>query len=169
MCDLPEIRRMQLTGREGGTIMQVAELHHDGAVQIGGGADYVANQIRAAQDRARTAMRAINGVGDNTPVIGPHPHEAAIAAAREAVIHLEEALNVEAPEDAIVDTRHALEELVGTIAMLERIGQGIPVRPGDPPAGRFERALGLLFAAEHKLLARPRRENGGIVPPWLLP
>ncbi len=149
--------------------MQVAEVHPEDVVQIGGGADFVANQIRAAQDRARAAMRAINGIGDNTPVIGPHPREAAIAAAREAVIHLNEALVVEAPEDAIIDTRHALEELVGTIAMLERMGQGIPVRPGDPPAGRFERALALLVNAEHKLLAKPRNENGGIVPPWLRP
>lgn len=149
--------------------MQIAEITRD-AVQIGGGADYVADQIRAAQGHARVALRALNVKPGDPPAIDPHPHEAAIAAAREAVIHLNEALNVEAPEDAVVDTRHALEELVGTIAMLERIGQGMPVRPGDPPAGRFERALGLLVDAEHKLLATPRRnENGGIVPPWLQP
>lgn len=148
--------------------MQVAEVHAiETDVQIGGGAGYFAGRVRDARDFTRIALRAINGQPNDIPVIGPHPREAAIAAAREAVIHLNEALDVEAPEDAIIDTRHALEELVGTIAMLERMGTGLPVRPGDPPAGRFERALGLLVAAEHKLLGRAPRENDGIVPPWL--
>lgn len=144
--------------------MLVAEVQHiDGGVQIGGGAGYVAEQLREARTDALRAKAALDGTGNDIPVIGPHPHEAAIAAAREAVIHLNEALNVEAPEDAIMDTRHALEELIGTIAMLERIGQGMPVRPGDPPTGRFDRALGLLITAEHKLM----EGNTGVVPPWL--
>ena len=144
--------------------MQIAELHPiDGGVQIGGGAGYVAECLREARADALVAMKALEGLPNDIPVIGPHPREAAIAAAREAVIHLNEALNVEAPEDAVMDTRHALEELVGTIAVLERMGQGLPARPGDPPAGRFERALGLLVTAEHKLM----EGNTGIVPPWL--
>ena len=144
--------------------MNVAEVHHvETGVQIGGGAGYVADRLREARIDAFAAMQALQGVPNDIPVIGPHPREAAIAAAREAVIHLNEALVVEAPEDAIIDTRHALEELVGTITMLERMGQGLPVRPGDPPAGRFERALGLLVTAEHKLM----EGNTGIVPPWL--
>jgi hypothetical protein len=148
--------------------MQVAEIHGiDTDIQIGGGAGYVAGRVRAARDDVRVALRAINAQPVGTPSIDPHPREAAIAAAREAVIHLNEALDVEAPEDALMDTRHALEELVGTIAMLERMGSGLPVRPGDPPAGRFERAIGLLVTAEHALLSRSPRENDGIVPPWL--
>jgi hypothetical protein len=149
--------------------MKIAEIHQtDGEFQIGGGTGYVAEQIREAQLDARAALAALGDAGNDIPVIGPHPREAALAAAREAVIHLTEALDVEAPEDAVMDTRHALEELVGTIAMLERMGQGMPVRPGDPPAGRFERALGLLVTAEHKLMGQDRNgRNGGIVPPWL--
>ena len=144
--------------------MQIAEVHGvDSGVQIGGGAAYVADRIREARTDALIAMKALAGMSNDIPVIGPHPREAAIAAAREAVIHLNEALDVEAPEDAIMDTRHALEELVGTIAMLERVGQGLPARPGDPPAGHFERALGLLISAEHKLM----EGNTGVVPPWL--
>ena len=151
--------------------MQVAEVHAvERGFQIGGGAGFVADKLREAREHAQVALAAIAGEANDIPVIGPHPREAAIAAAREAVIHLNEALDVEAPEDAIIDTRHALEELVGTIAMLERAGTGVPVRPGDPPAGRFERALGLLIAAEHKL-QHPTVDNGGrnggIVPPWL--
>jgi hypothetical protein len=151
--------------------MEIAEVHAvDGGMQIGGGAGFVADQVREAQIDARAAIDALAGAGNDIPVIGPHPHEAALAAAREAVIHLNEALKVEAPEDALVDTRHALEELTGTIALLERMGQGLPVRPGDPPAGRFERALGLLVNAEHKLMTPTDRHpngNGGVVPPWL--
>jgi hypothetical protein len=175
--------------------MQVAEVHQvEGGFQIGGGTGYVTNQIREAQVDARAAINALGDAGNDIPVIGPHPREAALAAAREAVIHLNEALDIEAPEDAVMDTRHALEELVGTIAMLERMGQGMPIRPGDPAAGRFERALGLLIGAEHKLMQHERRidepmpmvfdpdlvgptpdpgtptimrDNGGIVPPWL--
>jgi hypothetical protein len=165
----------------------------EGDFQIGGGAGYVADQVREAQVDARAALDALGEAGNDIPVIGPHPREAALAAAREAVIHLQEALDVEAPEDAVIDTRHALEELVGTIAMLERMGNGMPIRPGDPAAGRFERAIGLLVGAEHKLMANARRidepmpmavdpgiavpvdpdtptimgGNGGIVPPWL--
>ena len=175
-----------------GAIMEIAEVHQvESGFQIGGGAGFVTAQVREAQVDARAAMAALTAAGNDIPVIGPHPHEAALAAAREAVIHLNEALSVEAPEDALIDTRHALEELTGTIAMLERIGQGYPVRPGDPPAGRFERALGLLIDAEHKLMQNaPTLEarmpavidpnpgivgpdvpvtmgNGGIVPPWL--
>lgn len=160
--------------------MQVAEIHQpETIVQIGGGAGYVADRIRAAQVDARAALDALGDAGNDIPVIGPHPREAALAAAREAVIHLTEALDVEAPEDAVIDTRHALEELTGTIAMLERMGQGIPIRPGDPAGGRFERAIGLLVAAEHTLMQHERRidepmpavgvlnDNGGVVPPWL--
>lgn len=174
--------------------MQIAEIQQaEGGFQIGGGAGYVTDRIREAQVDARAAMDALTGAGNDIPVIGPHPREAALAAAREAVIHLQEALDVEAPEDAIIDTRHALEELVGTIAMLERTGQGIPIRPDDPATGRFERAIGLLVGAEHKLMGHARRidepmpmvidpglvaptnpdmphimnGNGGIVPPWM--
>lgn len=144
--------------------MLIAEVHAvDAGAQIGGGAGYVAEQIREARADALLAMKALADVPDDALVIPPHPREAAIAAAREAVIHLNEALNVEAPEDAIMDTRHALEELVGTITTLERMGQGIPARPGDPAAGRFGRALTLLVTAEHKL----HEGNTGIVPPWL--
>lgn len=144
--------------------MQIAEINPvRGEFQIGGGAGFVADRLREAREHARIAIGALDGVPTDIPVIEPHPREAAIAAAREAVIHLNEALVVEAPEDAIVDTRHALEELVGTIAVLERMGKGMPARPGDPPVGRFERALGLLITAEHKLL----EGNTGIVPPWL--
>lgn len=173
--------------------MQVAEvLHTDDIAQIGGGAGFVTDRIREAQVDARAALDALGTAGNDIPVIGPHPREAAIAAAREAVIHLQEALDVEAPEDAVIDTRHALEELVGTIAMLEKAGTGVPVRPGDPAGGRFEKALGLLVTAEHKLMQHERRidepmpqvvdpglvvtdpdtprimnDNGGIVPPWM--
>jgi hypothetical protein len=174
--------------------MQIAEIH-EGGFTIGGGTGYVTDQVRKAQAGARAALDALGDAGNDIPVIGPYPHEAALAAAREAVIHLNEALDVEAPEDAVIDTRHALEELVGTIVMLERMNQGLPVRPGDPPAGRFERAIGLLVGAEHKLMGHERRidapmplainpglvddpdldphtprilnGNGGIVPPWL--
>lgn len=135
--------------------MLVTEVHApNGELQIGGGAGYFADRVREARDHAREALLAINGEPTDVPVIGPYPRVAALAAAREAVVHLTEALVVEAPEDAITDTRHALEELQGTIVMLERIGLGLPVRPGNPPAGRFERAIELLVAVEHRL-ARP--------------
>lgn len=171
--------------------MEIAEVHAAELPQIGGGAGWVADQLREARLDAVRAMEALDGAGD-VPVIGPYPHQAALAAAREAQIHLTEALCVEAPEDALIDTRHALEELTATIAMLENTGPGIPVRPGDPPAARFQRTLELLVAAEHKLMDDTRtlvapmpavmvplpvttdpetphvmNDNGGVVPPWL--
>lgn len=153
--------------------MMIAEVAAvEGGMQIGGGAGYVTDRIRDARINARAALDALGMAGNKIPVIGPHPREAALAAAREAVIHLQEALDVEAPEDAIVDTRHALEELVGTINQLERMGNAMPLIPGELPLGRFERAIDLLIDAEHKLTRPEERiglmnDNGGIVPPWM--
>lgn len=158
--------------------MQVAEVHPvDGGFQIGGGAGYLATRVREAQDLTRAALDAITGQGNDIPVIGPHPREAALAAVREAVIHLNEAVTIVAPEDALIDTRHALEELTQMEAELVHQGNaGIPFHPGTQPVAGFQRAIALLIRAEQHLApevaADPDaphiwNDNGGVVPPWM--
>jgi hypothetical protein len=120
-----------------------------------------------------------------------------LAAAREAVLHLNEALSVEAPEDALEDTRHALVELTVAVAVLDKLGNSRPVAPGQLPIANFERAIDKLVEAQgalhtpvegggamvaHGMRLRPQlagsepanpnaphimNDNGGIVPPWL--
>jgi hypothetical protein len=121
-----------------------------GDVQIGGGTGWVADRVRDGLMDARTAL-ALAQRDWTKPAIGLHPREAALAAAREAVAHLAEALEVEAPEDAVQVTRHALEELGTAILVLERMHGKPPVAPGEKPTGHFEGAIKLLEQVETRL------------------
>jgi len=131
--------------------MQIAPLEIAGDCQIGGGAGYVAAQVREGIEDARRAMELTALDWNDAPSVGPHPREAAIAAAREAVAHLTDALGVEAPQDAVDATRHALEEIGGALAVLERMGGRPPIVPIQKPTGHFEGALRLLEDVEAKL------------------
>lgn len=153
--------------------MQVTEIHTEDNPQIGGGAGWVAEQVRAGLADAKTALDHARSDWASKPVVGPHPREAALAAAREAVLHLNEALSVEAPDEAVAETRHALEALNSTIGALEKLGNQAPAAPGVdvPVVGGFERAITALVRAEARLrLGDTYGEPGhnpGIVPPWL--
>ncbi len=116
--------------------------------QIGGGAGYVADQVAEGLADARIALELVATNWDDVPHIGPHPREAALAAAREAVAHLTDALGVEAPQDAIDGTRRALEEIGTAILVLERMQGRPPIVPIDKPTGHFEGALRLLEQVE---------------------
>lgn len=128
--------------------MQVTPLTTAGEWQIGGGAGYVADQVQAGITKARTALQLVQADWQDTPVVGPHPREAALAAAREAVAHLNDALGVEAPQDAIDETRRALEELGVAVLVLERMQGRPPIVPIARPTGHFEGALRLLERVE---------------------
>jgi hypothetical protein len=119
-------------------------------MQIGGGAGYVADQVREAITDARTALGFVQGDWE-APHIGPHPREQALATAREAVAHLTDALGVEAPQDAIDETRRALEEIGTAILVLERMQGRPPFVPIEKPTGHFEGALRLLERVEADL------------------
>jgi hypothetical protein len=126
-------------------IMQVAPT---GEFQIGGGAGWVAEQVREGIADARVAMELTALDWNNDPYVGPHPREAALAAAREAAAHLTDALGVEAPQDAIDETRRALEEIGAAIYALERLGGRPPFVPITKPTGHFEGALAMLEQVE---------------------
>ncbi len=128
--------------------MQVMHTTAAGELQIGGGAGYVADQVREGIVDARAALELTALDWDNDAYIGPHPREAALAAAREAVAHLTDALGVEAPQDAIDETRRALEEIGVAIAKLERLGGRPPFVPIAKPTGHFEGALRMLEQVE---------------------
>lgn len=122
----------------------------EGGCQIGGGSGYVAGRIREAAEAAQNALASLRSDWGKAPKVGPHPREAALEASREAVIILNEALSIECPEDAVIDTRHALEALAGSIAKLERLGN----QPGDPnakPVSGYVQAINFLITAEAKL------------------
>ncbi len=131
--------------------MQIMQVAPPGEVQIGGGAGYVADQVREGMAQARIALELTAMDWDNDPHIGPHPREAALAAAREAAAHLNDALGVEAPQDAIDQTRHALEEIGVAIYMLERAATVPPFHPVDKPTGHFEGAIKMLEILETEL------------------
>lgn len=120
-------------------------------MQIGGGAGYVADRVKDGMVAARTALELVKLDWDNTPHIGPHPREAAINAAREAVTHLHEALGIEAPQAAIDETRHALEEIGEAMTALEQLRGRPPFMPVDKPTGHFEGALRRLEQVEASL------------------
>ncbi len=174
--------------------LDVGAVHREGDVQIGGPSGWVAGKVSDAMGHTRVALEALKADPTRSPIGAPHPREAAIASAREAVLHLNEALSVEAPEDAIVETRHALEELTTSIAVLERLRSNPSVKPGELPVAAFERAIERLAAAESNLhlVANPDLppvyglegatnfvvgvdapppmtggNNSGIVPPWM--
>jgi hypothetical protein len=119
-------------------------------MQIGGGAGHVADQVREAITDARTALQLVQRDW-NEPHVGPHPREQALATAREAVAHLTDALGVEAPQDAIDETRRALEEIGTAILVLERLQGRPPFVPIDKPTGHFEGALRMLERVEANL------------------
>lgn len=152
--------------------MQVTELHHETTFTIGGGHGWVRDQVKIAADRMRGALETLKQVPNWVPGVEPHPHEAALNAARESVLHLSEILHVEAPRDAVEETRHALEALQGAVSHLERI----PVGSADlqMPGVGFERAIGFLERVELRLADENMRmpdgstdANNGIVPPWM--
>ena len=131
--------------------MQVTPLEQTGDWQIGGGAGYVADQVREGIADAKLALELTALDWDKTPHVGPHPREAAINAAREAVAHLTDALGVEAPQDALDTTRRALEEIGGALQVLERMGGRPPFVPIEKPTGHFEGALKMLEQVETDL------------------
>lgn len=131
--------------------MLITPLETTGGWQIGGGAGYVADQLREAMLDAKTAMELTALDWEDTPHVGPHPREAAINAAREAVAHLTDALGVEAPQAAIDETRQALEEIGAAIQVLERLGGRPPFVPITKPTGHFEGALRRLEQVEAEL------------------
>jgi hypothetical protein len=128
--------------------MQITPLRTDW--QIGGGSGYVADQVREAITDARSALGFVQ-TDWTEPTVGPHPREQALASAREAVAHLTDALGVEAPQDAIDETRRALVEIGTAILVLERLGQRPPFVPIEKPTGHFEGALKLLERVEADL------------------
>jgi hypothetical protein len=128
--------------------MQLTTIEPTTDMQIGGGAGYVAAQVREGIADARVALELVRLDWNETPHIGPHPREAAIAAAREAVAHLTDALGVEAPQDAIDETRRALEEIGNAMQVLERMGGRPPFVPIQKPTGHFDGALRMLEEVE---------------------
>lgn len=131
--------------------MRIAQLEPTQDWQIGGGAGYVADQVREGIADAVRALDLTALDWDNTPYVGAHPREAALNAAREAVAHLTEALGVEAPQDAIDETRRALEEIGTAILKLERMAGRPPFVPIEKPTGHFEGAIRLLERVETDL------------------
>jgi hypothetical protein len=174
--------------------MTVQSAEHD--LQIGAGSGWVSSQIALGQVSAARALELLKADWKR-PGPGLHPREAALAAAREAVLHLNEALSVESPEDAIEDTRHALEQLTVAVAVLDKLSGSKNIAPGQLPIANFETAIDKLVEAQarlhtpvegggavaHGLKLRPqlvgsepangdvphimRNDNGGIVPPWM--
>jgi hypothetical protein len=130
--------------------MQVMQVNTMDEFQIGGGAGYVHQKVVDGLAGARVAMEHINRDWTE-PTVGPHPREAALDAAREAVAHLTDALEVEAPQDAIDGTRRALEELGTAIMVLERMAGRPPFVPIVKPTGHFEGALRMLERVEADL------------------
>lgn len=130
--------------------MQITPLEATGEFQIGGGAGYVADQVREGIFDARRALE-MTTTDWTEPTIGPHPREQALAAAREAVAHLTDALGVEAPQDAIDETRRALEEIGTAMLVLERMQGRPPFVPITKPTGHFEGALRRLEQVEADL------------------
>jgi hypothetical protein len=129
--------------------MQVMQANTKQEWQIGGGAGYVADQLREGIVDARRALELTAGDWHpDEPHVGPHPREAALDAAREAAAHLTDALGVEAPQDAIDETRRALEQLGTAILVLERLGGRPPFMPIERPTGHFEGAIKLLERVE---------------------
>jgi hypothetical protein len=131
--------------------MQLAPTNATGEWQVGGGAGWVADQVRTGITHARTALDHVAANWHDEPTVGPHPREAALAAAREAIAHLTDALTVEAPQDAIDATRLALEELGTAVLVLERMQGRPPFVPIDKPTGHFEGAIAMLERVENGL------------------
>ncbi len=130
--------------------MTIVEAINGNGGQIGGGATWFANLVGEARNHAREALELTGRDWGRKPVTGPHPREEALRWCREAVDHLNEVLQVEAPTDAIVDTRHALEELQGVISTLEGLPNLAP-DPGVLPTDRFQHAIDLLTGVEQRL------------------
>lgn len=131
--------------------MQITPLEPTTDFQIGGGAGYVAAQVREGITDAKLALELTALDWNDTPHVGPHPREAALMAAREAVAHLTDALGVEAPQDAIDETRRALEEIGTAVLVLERMQGRPPFVPITKPTGHFEGALKMLEKVEQDL------------------
>ncbi len=129
---------------------------NDQQFAIGGGSGYFADKVAGAISQAQAAL--VNAKADwNKPGGGTHPREATLAAVREAITHLNEALEVEAVEEAITVTRMALQELTATERALAGMPNARPVAPGQIPVGKFEETIARLQDVEHKL----RNENWG--------
>ncbi len=118
---------------------------------IGGGAGYFADKVAGAVAHMQAALLAAKSDWSQQPIKGPHPREAALASVREAITHLNEALEVEAVEDAITSTRQALQELTATERALEGMPNAVPVAPGQIPVGKFEETISRLQDVEHRL------------------
>ena len=109
-----------------------------------GGNGWVASRVSESLLAAQNGLVAASANWSRPPIVGPHPRDVALAAARDAVAKINDALSVEAPEDAIEDTRHALEELSTAIAAMEKGSD-------EPPTPHFERSIALLRSVEERL------------------
>lgn len=91
------------------------------------------------------------------PIATPDRRMEALRLAREAAEHVEDALQVEAPTEAIRDMRHALEEMYAATRALDAMAPG-PVDPGGfgAPAARLQAGIVLLNKVE-ALLNDPTR------------
>lgn len=112
--------------------------------------------VVAARDHVTSALAMAQADWGKRPIAGPHPRDAAINMAREAAEHLQEVLSVEAPQDVVIDTRHALEELNNGLESLSKLDAGVPVSDRSMPLACFDRAIKLLNHIE-SVLTDPSR------------
>lgn len=106
--------------------------------------DYLMQRLRHAQTETATALTHMR----TRPAI-IQPGRAALDACYEAVEHLHDALQVDAPTEMLTGVRHALQELYTMIDALDRPRPGMNPPAADP----LERTITLLDRLERQLLA----------------
>lgn len=107
---------------------------------------YVLRQLALARDGATTALVRVTVP---RPGIAP-PGRDAREACFEAVEHLHDVLQVDAPDELVADVRHAIGELQAAIEVFDRRATpaaGPPPQPTEQLAG----ALRWLARLEHQL------------------
>lgn len=153
--------------------MNVGEVAAHGVAQIGGGSGYFQQQLREAERNARYALNKLVSTKSFAVMPGEIPVAIILESTRDSIRILDEVLHIEAPMDAVVDTRHALEALKFVESKLVAVDQSKHFNPADIPDGPFKKAIDMLNRAEHKLAAPTAKAgsapsgNPGIVPPWL--